>query len=85
MPSGKSSSCGSDASPARCARTSSLSILCAAGFVDPSIEPTRVYDIDDARAFLASVGLDADVVAREVSGRILSAFVRARKPSDNEI
>ncbi len=62
-----------------------LSILCDAGFVDPSIEPTRVYDIDDARAFLASVGLDADVVAREVSGRILSAFVRARKPSDNEI
>jgi arsenite methyltransferase len=57
-----------------------LSILRDAGFVDVSIEPTRVYDIDDARAFLASAGLDADKVAHEVSGRILSGFVRARKP-----
>ncbi len=59
-----------------------LSILRDVGFVDPSIEPTRVYDIDNARAFLASAGLDADAVARDVSGRILSAFVRARKPSN---
>jgi arsenite methyltransferase len=58
-----------------------LAILGDVGFVDPSIEPTRVYDIDDARAFLVSAGLDADSVARDVSGRILSAFVRARKPS----
>jgi arsenite methyltransferase len=57
-----------------------LSLLAAVGFVDAWIEPTRVYEIEDARAFLASAGLDADVIAREVSGRILSAFVRARKP-----
>jgi SAM-dependent methyltransferase len=57
-----------------------LSILRDVGFADTSIEPTRVYDIEDARAFLASAGLDADTVAREVSGRILSGFVRARKP-----
>jgi len=57
-----------------------LELLRDVGFVDPSIEPTRVYEINDAKAFLASAGLAADVVAREVSGRILSAFVRARKP-----
>jgi arsenite methyltransferase len=57
-----------------------LSILRDVGFVDASIEPTRVYDIDAARAFLASAGLDADTAAQEVSGRILSGFVRARKP-----
>ena len=57
-----------------------LSLLADVGFVGASIEPTRVYEIEDAKAFLASAGLDADVVAREVSGRILSAFVRAQKP-----
>ena len=57
-----------------------LTLLRDVGFVDPSIEPTRVYEINDAKSFLASAGLDADVVAREVSGRVLSAFVRARKP-----
>jgi arsenite methyltransferase len=57
-----------------------LSLLADVGFVDASIEPTRVYEIEDAKAFLSSAGLDADVVAREVSGRILSAFVRAQKP-----
>ncbi len=50
------------------------------GFESPSLEPTRVYDIDDARTFLADGGLDADHVAATLDGRILSAFVRARKP-----
>ncbi len=58
-----------------------LSLLGDVGFIDASIEPTRVYEIEDARAFLASAGLDADAVARDVSGRILSAFVRAQKPA----
>jgi arsenite methyltransferase len=57
-----------------------LSLLADVGFVGASIEPTRVYEIEDAKVFLASAGLDAEVVAREVSGRILSAFVRAQKP-----
>jgi SAM-dependent methyltransferase len=57
-----------------------LSTLTDVGFIDASIEPTRVYDIDDAKTFLAGAGLDGESVAREVSGRILSAFVRARKP-----
>jgi SAM-dependent methyltransferase len=57
-----------------------VSLLTQVGFTDPSIEPTRVYDVEDAKAFLASAGLDAVAVARDVSGRIMSAFVRARKP-----
>jgi len=54
--------------------------LQAAGFTDIELETTRVYDIEDARAFLAESGLDADAVAPLVEGRVTSAFVRARKP-----
>lgn len=56
-------------------------LLDAAGFVDIEVEPTRVYAFEDARTVLAGAGLDADVLAREVSGRIMGAFVRARKPA----
>jgi SAM-dependent methyltransferase len=55
-------------------------ILVEAGFEDVDIEPTRVYRVDDARAFLEESGLDADAVAAEVDGRFMSAFVRGRKP-----
>jgi arsenite methyltransferase len=61
--------------------TAFLALLADAGFVEASIEPTRVYAFEDARAFLAGSGLDVDVVAREVSGQIMGAFVRARKPA----
>ena len=54
--------------------------LSAAGFTDIEIETTRVYSIDDARAFLASSGLDVDAIAPLMEGRVTSAFVRARKP-----
>jgi SAM-dependent methyltransferase len=57
-----------------------LALLREAGFADASIEPARVYEFEDARAFLAGSGLDADRIAQEVSGRIMSAFVRATKP-----
>jgi SAM-dependent methyltransferase len=60
-----------------------LSILRAVGFEDASIEPTRIYNIEDAKAFLSSAGLDADAIAQEVTGRVLSAFVRARKPGQD--
>jgi arsenite methyltransferase len=50
------------------------------GFVEVDIEPTRVYHVEDARAFLAGAGLDPDAVAPEIDGRFMSAFVRARKP-----
>ena len=48
-------------------------LLSKAGFVDIDIEPTRVYEFKDA-------GID-DVLWREVSGRVMGAFIRARKPA----
>ena len=44
------------------------------------IEPTRVYEFEDAAAFLGGAGLDTEVLAREVGGRVMGAFVRATKP-----
>ena len=56
--------------------------LAAAGFEQISLEPTRVYRAEDARAFLANSGLDnLDQVAAQVDGKFFSAFVRARKPA----
>jgi SAM-dependent methyltransferase len=54
----------------------------AAGFTGVEIETTRVYELEDARAFLATSGLDIDALAPLVTGRITSAFVRARKPEN---
>lgn len=54
--------------------------LQAAGFADVEIETTRVYDVQDARAYLSASGLDVDAIAPLVNGRVTSAFVRARKP-----
>lgn len=51
-----------------------------AGFVEPTIEMTRTYDIEDARAFLVDAGVDVDAAARDLAGRVGAAFVRARKP-----
>ena len=56
-------------------------LLNDAGFTDIEIEPTRIYASEDARAVLSGAGLDVDVVAREVGGRIMGAFIRARKPA----
>ena len=50
------------------------------GFTDVGIEPTRIYRIDDAKAFLLGAGLDPEVLAREVDGCVMGAFVRARRP-----
>src|SRR2546429_3109704 len=55
-------------------------LLAGTGFVEVGVEPTRIYAFEDARAVLAGAGLDAEVLAREVGGRIMGAFVRARKP-----
>ena len=40
----------------------------------------RVYKVEDARSFLQGTGLDAEVLASQVDGRFMGAFVRARKP-----
>jgi len=53
--------------------------LAKAGFDNIDIEPTRVYGIEDARAFLSGQGLDVDSLAKEVEGKFISAFVRATK------
>ncbi len=55
--------------------------LTKAGFENIDIEPTRVYSIEDARAFLSDRGLDVDALAREVEDKFISAFVRASKPA----
>jgi SAM-dependent methyltransferase len=55
------------------------SMLQGAGFEEASVEPTRIYEFEDARTFLAGAGLDTEVLAREVGGRVMGAFVRARK------
>ena len=51
-----------------------------AGFEEVSIEPTRVYHVEDAREFLSGHGLDLDAIAPLVDGRFFSGFIRARKP-----
>jgi arsenite methyltransferase len=58
-----------------------LSLLEDAGFEAASIEPTRIYEFEDARAFLASAGENLEILARDVSGRVMGAFVRATKPA----
>jgi arsenite methyltransferase len=57
-----------------------LAKLADAGFVDASIEPTRVYRVDQARDFLSGSGIDVDAIAPLVDGKFFSGFVRARKP-----
>ncbi|HVA56331.1 MAG: arsenic resistance N-acetyltransferase ArsN2 [Gemmatimonadaceae bacterium] len=58
-----------------------VSLLSDAGFASPSVEMTRVYEVEDARAFLVNTGLDVERVAAEVAGRVGAAFVRATKPA----
>jgi arsenite methyltransferase len=55
--------------------------LGAAGFTGISIEPTRVYSIEDARHFLEEAGIDVVAIAPLVDGKFMSAFIRATKPS----
>lgn len=55
--------------------------LVRAGFVDVELEPTRIYNIEDAREFLTAEGIDVDAVAPVVDGKFMSAFIRARKPA----
>ena len=54
--------------------------LAAAGFDAIGIEPTRVYDVEDARGFLTGKDVDVDAIASQVEGKFMSAFVRATKP-----
>jgi len=54
--------------------------LAKAGFDDIDIEPTRIYQIEDARTFLTGQGVDVDAIAPQLEGKVMSAFIRATKP-----
>jgi len=54
--------------------------LAGAGFESIEIESTRVYNIEDARAFLSGQGFDVDALVPKVADKFMSAFVRAVKP-----
>ena len=55
------------------------SLLKAAGFSSIDIEPTRVYRLEDAEAFLTGSGVDAAGMSSDIDGRFMSAFIRATK------
>src|SRR4051812_18955476 len=55
--------------------------LAAAGFAGVDVEAWRIYDVEDARAFLTESGLDVDHIAPQVKDRFASAFIRATKPA----
>ncbi|MBS1853054.1 MAG: arsenite methyltransferase [Acidobacteria bacterium] len=55
--------------------------LISAGFENITMEPTRIYRIEDAREFLSTAGVDVDAIASQVDEKFMSAFVRAVKPS----
>jgi ubiquinone/menaquinone biosynthesis C-methylase UbiE len=55
--------------------------LAKAGFAQVSVEPTRVYNIEDARQFLTESGVDVDAIAPQVHEKFMSAFIRATKPA----
>jgi arsenite methyltransferase len=54
--------------------------LGAAGFEDVTVEPTRVYRVEDAREFLTGKGVDVNTMAASIEGKFMSAFIRASKP-----
>ena len=56
--------------------------LAAAGFEDIDIEPTRIYQSADALSFFEGTDIDVNEIAAAVAGKFMSAFVRARKPSE---
>jgi arsenite methyltransferase len=57
-----------------------VSKLSKVGFEGVDIEPTLVYNVKDARAFLAAEGVDVDAIAPHVENKFFSAFIRATKP-----
>ena len=54
--------------------------LSTAGFDDIDIEPTRVYNINDARAFFSEKGFNINELETDFKGEFFSGFIRAKKP-----
>jgi len=57
-----------------------IEMLTGAGFEQVTVEPTRVYNVEDARQFLTEAGVDVDALAPQVNEKFFSAFIRANKP-----
>ena len=55
--------------------------LAKAGFDNIDIELTRIYYIEDARTFLTGQGVNVDLIAPQVQGKFMSAFIRGTKPA----
>jgi arsenite methyltransferase len=55
--------------------------LIAAGFANVDLEPTRIYNVEDARQFFTEAGINVDELASQVEEKFFSAFVRATKPN----
>jgi arsenite methyltransferase len=56
--------------------------LAKTGFEGIAIEPTPVYDIEDARGFLSGQDVDVDAIAGQMQGKFMSALIRATKPTN---
>ncbi len=56
-------------------------LLSASGFGDISIEPTRLYQSDDAKVFLQDAGINIEANLDAIDGKFMAAFVRATKPA----
>ena len=55
--------------------------LADAGFTSVDVEPTRVYQAEEAREFLVGAGLDPDEAGPQIKDKFMSAFIRAQKPA----
>jgi len=55
--------------------------LAAVGFTGVEVEPTRIYQVEEAREFLGAAGFDAEKIAPLVKDKFMSAFLRASKPA----
>lgn len=58
-----------------------LDKLQASGFESIDVEPTRIYQLEEAREFLTVAGLDPGVVGPQIKDKFMSAFIRAKKPA----
>jgi arsenite methyltransferase len=54
--------------------------LDAVGFDGIEVEPTRVYQVEEAREFLEAAGFDAEKIGPQIKDKFMSAFLRASKP-----
>ncbi len=54
-------------------------LLADVGFQHVEIEPTRIYEFADAERLVGAAGLTGTVLAQELSGCFMGAFIRARK------